>query len=231
MQTGDAVLIALLVVLAIVIAYHFMSKKKEGFTTHAAPEATFTTFTGYKSPPPFTGGEFNPYTVLNRKLGAIRGYRNDGFDQAAYYTLPQGQDTYNHSGASVTPQQISAAERAAWFSSSGIDHASSGGEHSVHESFTDTSAHVTPQNDGMNYGDYVTDLVTDPRTRDNHRRWVEEMQPWSGVARKVDTLEMDNYVDFQGLRRPQAVVQYNPMQLTEIDTNDLAVNPKFNFRG
>jgi hypothetical protein len=226
MQQGDAILTALLVILALVLVWHYASKKsgnKDGF-------ASFTTFTGYQSPPPYTGGEFNPYTVLNKQLGAIRGYRNDGYDQAAFYRLPQGQDTYNRAGATATPQELSAAERAAWFSAAGTDHASSGGEHTT-EGFTDTSAHVTPQNDGMNYGDYVTDLVTDPRTRDNHRRWVEEMQPWSGVARKVDTLEMDNYVDFIGLRRPQAVVQYNPMQLTEIDTSDLAVNPKFNFRG
>ena len=25
---------------------------------------------------------------------------------------------------------------------------------------------------GINYDDYVTDLVVDPRTRDNHRKWV-----------------------------------------------------------
>jgi hypothetical protein len=47
----------------------------------------------------------------------------------------------------------------------------------------------------------------------------------------VDDLEMENYLHFTGLARPQAVVQNQPLQLTEIDTYDLAHNKKFNFTG
>ena len=36
---------------------------------------------------------------------------------------------------------------------------------------------------------------------------------------------------FTGLRRPQSVVQHNPLQLTERDSSTFASNPKFNFRG
>jgi len=227
--TTDAILIALLVVFIVVLGYHFLMKggSKEGFG--GGQPAMFTSFTGAKVPPPYQGGDFNPYTVLNKKLGEIRGYRNDGYDQPAFYTLPQGLDTYNHAGASIKPEMIAAAERQQWYAATNLESPSDGG---VHEGFTDPGQYQTPaeSEDGMTHMDYITDLVVDPRTRDNHRRWVEEMQPWSGVAMKVDTLDMENYVDFRGLRRPQAVVQYNPMQLTEIDTADLAVNPKFNFR-
>ena len=44
------------------------------------------------------------------------------------------------------------------------------------------------------------------------------MKPWSGVAMKVDNLDMADYVDLAGLRRPPPVVQYNPLQLTTKST-------------
>ena len=45
----------------------------------------------------------------------------------------------------------------------------------------------------------------------------------------VDDLDMANYVNFTGLRRPEPVSVYNPMMLTEIGPEDLSVNKKFRF--
>ena len=59
------------------------------------------------------------------------------------------------------------------------------------------------------------------------------MKPWSGAAMIVDNMDeaMEAGTDFIGLRRPQAIVQHNPLQLTERDTYTYASNPKFNFKG
>jgi hypothetical protein len=84
---------------------------------------------------------------------------------------------------------------------------------------------------GMDYGAYIADTMIDPRTRANHAKWSEEMQPWAATAKIVDRLNVEDYVDFVGLRRPQPVAQYNPRQLTEIDASDLANNAEFHFNG
>lgn len=80
------------------------------------------------------------------------------------------------------------------------------------------------------YNSYVESLVADDRLRDNHRKWVSEMLPWSGVAKKVDTLDIGDYVNFVGLRRPQAVVQDAAALLkTEVSASDLINNKPFRF--
>lgn len=228
MHPNVAILTALVVVLVIVVAYQSgVGRKKK---TETPPDG-FVASTGAVVPTPYQGGEFNPYTVLNKRLSTIRGARNDGAgNQKPFYRRPRGLDAYVQAGANVKPEQIAEAERQQWYAATASDNTDSFNPELAHEGFTDTMQYHT-QAPAIDYDSYITDLVSDPRMRDNHQKWVEEMKPWSGVAMKVDTLEMDNYVDFTGLRRPQAVVQYNPMQLTEIDTNDLAVNPKFNFRG
>jgi hypothetical protein len=229
MKSRDAVLLALLVVLAIVLAYHFGGGKKllggaEGFAAGGPGCAAVHQQYTAGDPP------YNPYMSLNKQLDAIRGYRNDGYNQPPMYSFPYGLDAYHRSGAYLRPEDLAEAEREAWFSALDADQSGQFNTELAHEGFTDTMQYHTAA-PALDYGSYVTDLVVDPRTRDNHQRWVEEMKPWSGVAMKVDNLEMDNYVDFIGLRRPQAVVQYNPLFITEIGPEDLAVNPPFRFTG
>jgi hypothetical protein len=238
MKANDAILVALLVVLVIIVAFHGGSWMKgdhgcDGFAGGSC---------GADANPhqQYTGSTHNPYTVLNQQLSEIRGFRHDGYNQPPFWRHPHGLDRYHRAGAHLKPEDISKAERSQWFSATGPEThvlsapACASAEHFntevAHDAASDSMQYHQP-GPAIDYGEYVTDLVTDPRTRDNHRRWVEEMKPWSGTAMKVDTLDMENYVDFIGLRRPQAVVQYNPLQLTEIDTYDLAVNPKFNFKG
>lgn len=229
MKAKDAILVALLVVLVIIVVYQgskWMKGKgagSEGFDSDKSDSLA-------AAHQPYPGGKYNPYTVLQKQLGEIRGYRNDGYDQPPFWRLPHGLDRYHRSGAWLKPEDIAEAERAQWYAAA--DAATTGNFNSelAHDAAKETFQAHEPQ-PGIDYASYITDLVVDPRTKDNHRRWVEEMKPWSGTAMKVDTLDMETYVDFIGLRRPQAVVQYNPLQLTEIDTYDLAVNPKFNFKG
>jgi hypothetical protein len=87
--------------------------------------------------------------------------------------------------------------------------------------------------EGPDYSGYLTDLVTDPRTRETHQQWVEEMKPWSGTAITIDDMDeaMEASTDFIGLRRPQAAPQYNPYFVTEKDPNTFGKNPRFAFQG
>lgn len=225
MKTNDAVLIALLVVLVIIVAYQGRDWMRG--------RGSYDGFAGSGGCNPhqqYPEGYHNPYTVLNKKLDEIRGYRDDGFNQVPYYRLPRGLDRYHRAGANIKPEMIAEAEREQWYA--GLD-ADSAGQFNT-ELMSDPAAETFQPHcpaPAIDYDGYIADLVVDPRTRDNHRRWIEEMKPWSGTAMMVDNLDMEPTIDFIGLRRPQAVVQYNPLQLTEIDTHDLAVNPKFNFRG
>jgi hypothetical protein len=217
-DVAHATLVALLLVAIVAVACR---ARREGFDGVAAGGPT----------PPFRQNRFNPYDVMHERLGQIRGERNDGYGQPALYELPRGLDRYHRAGADLLPRDIERAERDMWFGAT-PEGASPGSFNTelTSEPATETFAVHTPS-PALNYQEVVTDLAVDPRTRESHMKWVQEMEPWSGTAKSVDNLDMETTLNFQGLRRPQAVVQNNPMMLTEITTEDLAVNPKFNFRG
>ena len=94
-------------------------------------------------------------------------------------------------------------------------------------------AAMAADEESPDYTGYLTDLVTDPRTRETHKQWVEEMKPWSGTAITVDNMDeaMEASTSFLGLRRPQAAPQYNPYFVTELDPSTFKNNPKFIFQG
>ena len=228
MRTRDAVLFAALVVLVVALLYYgrgwLSSGSRDGF--RGANTAYGNVHQQYPD------GRWNPYTVLHKQLDTIRGYHNDGFRQPPFWRSPKGLDRYHRSGASMKPEMIAEAEREQWYAAAGTDQAGHFNTELVQDPAKETFQYHTP-NQAIDYGSYITDLIVDPRTKDNHERWVEEMKPWSGTAMAVDDLEeaQEATVDFIGLRRPQAVVQYNPLQLTERDTYTLSGNAKFNFKG
>lgn len=84
----------------------------------------------------------------------------------------------------------------------------------------------------LDFASYITDQVADSTVKSNHQKWVNEVKPWAGTAaRNNDDLSeaMEASVHFVGLRRPQAVRQFNPQQVTEVDGSTFAGNKKFNF--
>lgn len=85
--------------------------------------------------------------------------------------------------------------------------------------------------DSNDYGTYMRSLIADDRMLQNHAAWVKEVQPFSQTSLKINDFDIEPYVDFIGLRRPQAVAVYNPTQLTELAPEDLAPNKKFDFQG
>lgn len=220
MNSSHAILIALLVLLIAIVVWGMYGpgrgKKCEGFGPAPLPHHT-------------------AYDLIHRQIGAIRGVRNDGYNQPFPLNSVAAIDRYHRYGANLKPEDISKAERTAWFMSGELGHTSFDNEQVFDPAAAITTWHATKEgmNGGMDYGSYITDLISDPRTRENHGRWVDEMKPWSGTSQKVDTLDeaMEATLNFQGLRRPQPVAQYNPMMLTEVDADILAVNKKFNFQG
>jgi len=230
MQSHDAVLVGLLIVLVAVIAYQ--SSKKTGGEGFCGGTDTL---------PFYPPGVHNPYTILNKQIGALRGARHDAFNQPPLWRQPGGLDRYHRSGATIRPEDVAAADRAMWFTAphGGTDAQSDHemhdapevhdihGTHGTHEGFAGNGS------GGMDYNTYIADLVVDPRTRDNHHRWVEEMRPWSGTAAMVDDMDeaMEATTHFTGLRRPQPIAIHNPLQLTERDTSTFISNARFNFKG
>lgn len=86
--------------------------------------------------------------------------------------------------------------------------------------------------DNMNFSEYLTNQVADPTVRENHKKWVKDIGPWSGTAaRNMDNMDeaLEASVNFMGLRRPQAVKQFNQHQVTELDESSFSNNKKFVF--
>lgn len=214
MKDNETILVALLIVLIIAVVYMVWrkeSKKSEPFITD------------------------NPYAIINHENAAKRGVRHDAaYQQPSYLSKMQLADYYA-TGADLMPQDVSKAEQEAWFAAS--DTSGHAGNYNVEEGFSpgsDLSQYHGPA-PSMDYdGTYLTDLVISPRMRANHNQWVEEMKPWSGVSKTVDTLEVENYQPRTGITafRMPAPPQYNPMQLTEVDQNDhLRGGKPFRFQG
>ena len=214
MNTDDAIIIALLVaILIVVLYYNGMPGYRSRFTGSNGPAIHLD-----------APGVVNPYPALHRQLEAKRGRRHDGYNQT-----PAKQKQHH---SSPTHEQISEAERGQWLAATEENSTGAFNTELAQDAQTDTMQYHTAQ-PSMDYGGYITDLIADPRTRENHARFAADMKPFSGGALKVDDLDeaMEAGTHFHGLRRPQAVVQHNPHQITENDTNTLASNPKFNFKG
>jgi hypothetical protein len=226
MKTNDAIAVALLVLLVLLVAYHGGGWAKRWGGGWAKKWGGGWAKKG--------GGGFthNPYATLDRQLDAIRGQRHDGYNQPPQWRQPRGLDRHHRAGARLQPEDIAEAERELWHAAAEADRTAEFNAELSQDAQTDTMQYHTAQ-PNINYSGYITDLVVDPRTRDNHRRWAEEMKPWSGTAMMVDDLNeaMEASTDFVGLRRPQAITQFNPLQLTERDTHTFSSNARFNFKG
>lgn len=143
-----------------------------------------------------------------------------------------GRDAPHLAGTHLTPEMMNNAERAQWFSATAKDNSGTFNTDLGCDQAADTFQYHQSQ-PGMDYNSYVADMVIDPRTRLNHQNWAREMAPFSGSTMIVDDLDeaLEAGTHFTGLRRPQAVAQDNPWQLTERDANTFIGNTKFNFRG
>lgn len=133
----------------------------------------------------------------------------------------------------MTPQRLAAAELTAWGDDS--DKPGSG-----YERFTPQLGAPAPAKHERNWNELVTDLAIDPRTREQHKQWVNEVGPFSQGSFSVDNLDEAvavNAAHGQGIYafRRNAVAQ-GPctLQITEADAKlyDKEFAPvSFNDRG
>jgi hypothetical protein len=231
MKSQDALILALLVVLIIIFVYQgsdMMSRRKkckcprrEGFC--GAGRRLHLTAADVRRE---QGAP--PYTKLQNRIDSVIGSP----DAQQLLQNPQRMKAYYRSSAMAKPEDIMSAERAMWAAATEQDRIAPYNTEKMSEPMEDTMQHFETA-PAIDYGSMITDLVVDPRTRDNHRQWVNEMKGWAGTSTiKIDDLQDEDYLPFTGLRRPQAGVgQYNPMQITQVDDGMLARNAKFNFKG
>lgn len=244
MASGKSIAFGIAVVLVILIIYKykgkstFRNKPRERFTPASRPRskqnARRERMVG--SPGPMdaaaaananTSCPRAPYTAIQNQIGLVRG------NPDATSIMNQGRPAmkaYDHSSALLTPEALTRAEQESWALAAEQDQAAPHDIEKMTDMGDDTmQAHATAP--ALNYDDMITDLVVDPRTKLNHMMWVDEMQGWSGTTTmKVDNFEPQLYLNWVGLRLPQAGVgQYNPLQLTEVDDTMLAVNKDFRF--
>ena len=84
--------------------------------------------------------------------------------------------------------------------------------------------------DGQDYADMLQ-ATLDPKIKQSHYQFVEEIAPYSATARNVDDFDQEPYNKFLGLRRIQPVAQSSAkLFVTEQDGSTFAKNPKFNFK-
>lgn len=221
-------IVAVLVVAAIVVIVAVMKKKKKEPARARFTPARVAGDAGYYKQLA-SAYKKAPYAAIQNAIGEVRG-RPDAKD--LLLDGPGPLEDVQRSMALLTPEDLMAAERSAWAVASEREMAAPYNVEKMTDLAADTlQAYETSP--AIDYQTMVTDIVLDPRTRENHRQWVGEMQGWSGTTTmKVDTLEPELYLDWRGLRMPQAGVgQYNPLQLTEVDDTDLAKNRDFRFQG
>lgn len=141
---------------------------------------------------------------------------------------------HGRAAASVmTPQRLAAAELTAW----GDDSEQPG---SGYERFTPQIGGPAPPKREENWNELVTNLAIDPRTREQHKQWVNEVGPYSQGSFSPDNLDEAvavNAAHGQGIYafRRNAVAQ-GPctLQITEADAKlyDKEFAPvSFNDRG
>lgn len=182
--------------------------------------------------------------VIERQIADMKKYGAEGFTPAEAAKIEQWianerhqfaqgfTGPYDRSGSAINPEAMSEAERSAWTATTEASGCSRFDAEVAHDATGDAMQYHSTE-PPIDYNAYVSDLVLDPRTRDNHAKWVAEMLPFSGTAMMVDNMDeaMEASTNFVGLRRPQAVLQYNPQQLTERDTGTFSGNKKFIFNG
>lgn len=205
MRINESVLVALLVVLVLIIIFQgARAEKKDGFCN-----------------------DQHAREVYNRMaIDAREGVRLDAYNQPHVFDVTDIGEYYRQ-GANLTPENIEEAHRAAWFESLepgtrrefNVEHAYSPGQ--------DFTQYHTP-GPVMDYNDYVADLALDKNTQERHRQWVEEVQPWSQTALKVDTINEAAVINL-GLPRwgirafyPHLPNQENPLFITDINSIDSA---------
>ena len=238
MIANDMILVSLIIVLVILVVYQSICRMKEKGSTGDYLRSDYPRSDYPRSDYPRSDYPRRDYFKSHHQAVAMRQQemRQQEIRQQEMRQMAMHQQEMRQQGMrqpeELRPEQIAEAEREQWLAATEADHTGSYDPELSQDMQSDTMQYHTAQ-PSIDYSGYITDLVADPRTRENHQRWAEEMKPWSGTAMTVDNMDeaMEASTDFIGLRRPQSIGQNNPLQLTERDGNTFSSNAKFNFKG
>ena len=219
MQTDGAILIAVLVLLVLLLAcqggWGPVSWGGGGGGGSCGGAETF-----HPGPLSAAPAATNPRAQIQGQIEASHAAQNGGYD--------------HRMKGYIKPEQIAEAEQEQWYAMTGASHTGDFDTEMSGDMAADTMQYHSVQ-PGGDYDGYITDLIVDARTKENHALWAKEMKPWSGSGASMRADEMDEAMEastpFVGMRRPQPVAQFNPLQITERDASTFAGNPKYNFRG
>ncbi len=234
MQSNEAILIVLLVILIVVVAF----QARWGGSGGCPPGCNCPKCKGKSTFAP--GGPEAAAAAIrteaNQRIAARTGFRNDGFNQPHHLDVSDMAEYYRR-GSHITPEALEEAQRAAWYTS--LPQGASR-DFDVTKSFYPGDDHMQYHQGGtaMDYGEHLTNLALDQRTHENHRRWVEEVLPWSQTSLKVDDLDEAVYMSTRNghgittFRNDTPAQGPNTLFITEADPYLFAAHSKtFRFSG
>lgn len=223
MQSSEAVLVALVIILILVVAVRGRDLKWD----HG----------DYKTVDKFTDATssvMSPYTPLHFQDGAIRGARHDAYNQDHAYL--NADLAKNYSAWATSPRDLEESQRAAWFEAVSNGHNAYYNPELGGESGSELVQHHTP-GPAINYQETLVDLVADPRMRAQQANWYSEVAPKSQTSMKVDTIDEAAAISAQqghgiyAFRFPSPS-QHNPLFITDQDAESYGVNTtRFSFGG
>jgi hypothetical protein len=222
-----------------------------------APAAQQSRKEGFTGGAPVVREAADPYTELNNFIDRARGM---SASELAGHSIPPWQipgeieryyqskmpwnkpaepwqrpgeepSRFHQSGVTVQPEQAAAAEQEAWTAALESNSSAVYNTENAYDSYSDATA--CHESAPLDYNTHITETVLDKHAVENHNKWATSMMPWAGTSTSPDTLDeaIEASTDFIGLRRPQAIVQHNALQVTERDMYTFLGNAKFNFLG
>jgi hypothetical protein len=87
---------------------------------------------------------------------------------------------------------------------------------------------LPPSKYDQDYSNYLLSLGVDKKVKEGQDEWVGEVKPWSGAVKKIDNIELEADLPFQGLRRVEGVKPTEHdiclSQVTEVAYDDVKDN-------
>jgi hypothetical protein len=218
MQSNEAILLVLVVILIVIVV-----GQKRGYSFGQS---------GYDGCPTGCGcpkcqkkesfGGFSGDTTLrtNQRLrdDVRRGVKHDGSGPHPYDSALVTGELHKHYPAwSQDIQDISKGETAAWIASHGSD-----SQENYHTGSSDTAV-------GTSWQESSTDIVVNPRMREQHNAWVNEIKGKSSVAMVADNMDEPSAMaaprsGINAFRFPGVTQDKNMMQVTEQDPRSHAMH-------
>lgn len=224
MNMHEAVVIVLIIVVIVALARQTGRGLAGGAKAvgEAAKDDATSWASGDKS---FYGRIGQELANRNASIGTRVGVRNDAAGWGSSRQALSMDPPATRNGSYMSPERLAEAEQSAWapYSASATPH------YDVMKGRYPGSD-LTQQLGQYQEGDWaqqISDLALDPRTREQHRKWVDEVGPYSQTAFSVDNLDeavamAQPRVGITAFRALTPAQSSCTLQLTELDAEQHA---------